>query len=428
MVSIIDAVMGRGKSTWAIERINANDNNRYIVVLPGLTEIERYLEGMIYKEDVVALHEDAAKSKQQRFQEALEDARVILITHCLFEDYLKPNVFRLVSQGDWHLILDETISTFEPIKGLSKTIVDGWVVNGIVTIQKVNEGLSRIDPEYGKVKAYLLLKSFHVSNIEKVLLKQSLTKELLMLEDTGEQGFFIFNLNKRRLEAFRSVTILTYMFRDSDMYCWFNMNGIEFDHKELTEEGELKKHEGKYTGKQFASLVEVLEPGCSYGRRPNHLSATCSRGLKSKNRSKQEFKKGIQRDLARHFRNRRRGVVKPEDFMFTCLSECKGLWANRGKNLPATFIGENTWVQYGERGVNGYGHIHNLAYLYNVYQNPAIVRTVNSYDGLNYNEDAYALSVLIQWIWRSAVRNGEKIRVYIPSKRMRGLLVNWLNA
>jgi len=33
---------------------------------------------------------------------------------------------------------------------------------------------------------------------------------------------------------------------------------------------------------------------------------------------------------------------------------------------------------------------------------------------------------MIQWIWRSAIRDGKEIWVYIPSRRMRELLKKWL--
>ena len=33
---------------------------------------------------------------------------------------------------------------------------------------------------------------------------------------------------------------------------------------------------------------------------------------------------------------------------------------------------------------------------------------------------------MIQFIWRSAIRNGEPVNVFIPSKRMRILLQKWL--
>ena len=34
---------------------------------------------------------------------------------------------------------------------------------------------------------------------------------------------------------------------------------------------------------------------------------------------------------------------------------------------------------------------------------------------------------MLQWIWRSAIRDGKPINAYIPSKRMRELLINWMN-
>jgi hypothetical protein len=34
---------------------------------------------------------------------------------------------------------------------------------------------------------------------------------------------------------------------------------------------------------------------------------------------------------------------------------------------------------------------------------------------------------MIQWIWRSAIRDGEEVYLYIPSKRMRTLLTDWMD-
>lgn len=55
---------------------------------------------------------------------------------------------------------------------------------------------------------------------------------------------------------------------------------------------------------------------------------------------------------------------------------------------------------------------------------PMIKRYVSMDDE---QENLWALSEMLQWIWRSAIRNGQKITVYIPSKRMRKLLLQWLN-
>ena len=56
-----------------------------------------------------------------------------------------------------------------------------------------------------------------------------------------------------------------------------------------------------------------------------------------------------------------------------------------------------------------------------------IVKTFIESRGVKVNQDQYALSALVQWIFRSAIRDGKPITLYIPSERMRGLLVDWLN-
>lgn len=44
----------------------------------------------------------------------------------------------------------------------------------------------------------------------------------------------------------------------------------------------------------------------------------------------------------------------------------------------------------------------------------------------NISENNYALSEMLQFIWRSAIRDGNEIWVYIPSIRMRNLFKQWI--
>ena len=54
---------------------------------------------------------------------------------------------------------------------------------------------------------------------------------------------------------------------------------------------------------------------------------------------------------------------------------------------------------------------------------------MNRADGpdINVFKDLISLNAMIQWIWRSAIRNGKPIKIYIPSTRMRTLFQHWLN-
>ena len=68
-----------------------------------------------------------------------------------------------------------------------------------------------------------------------------------------------------------------------------------------------------------------------------------------------------------------------------------------------------------------------VAYLINVFYNPLIKSYFESM-GVPIYEDLYALSQMAQWMWRSRIREGEPIHVFVPSERMRGLLKRWLDA
>lgn len=83
------------------------------------------------------------------------------------------------------------------------------------------------------------------------------------------------------------------------------------------------------------------------------------------------------------------------------------------------------FVELNARATNKYKHKKNLAYVYNRYLNPIEAGFFKKY-GIKVNEDLYALSELLQWVFRSAIRDGESINLYLPSERMRRLLKEYL--
>ena len=68
---------------------------------------------------------------------------------------------------------------------------------------------------------------------------------------------------------------------------------------------------------------------------------------------------------------------------------------------------------------------YDLIYLYDQYINPYVARWLE--DNTRAFDDAYALTELIQWVWRSRVRNGQPITLYLASPRMRQLMEKWLS-
>lgn len=87
---------------------------------------------------------------------------------------------------------------------------------------------------------------------------------------------------------------------------------------------------------------------------------------------------------------------------------------------------KSNWLAWNTKATNQYADRTVLVYLLNVFPNPLFKNYLEN-DNFQFNEDDYALSALLQWIWRSAIRNGKKVTIYIPAPRMRQLLTDWLN-
>jgi hypothetical protein len=74
-----------------------------------------------------------------------------------------------------------------------------------------------------------------------------------------------------------------------------------------------------------------------------------------------------------------------------------------------------------------YKHKRTLAYLLDRRQIPVIVNYYKE-RGIEFRDDLFSLQELVQWIWRSSIRQAQPlpINLYIPSERMRTILVNWI--
>ena len=86
---------------------------------------------------------------------------------------------------------------------------------------------------------------------------------------------------------------------------------------------------------------------------------------------------------------------------------------------------ENTnWIANTTRGTNDYIHCSHLIYLYDKHLNKFVARWLN--DESRRFDNAHALTELIQWVWRSRIRIGEPITLYLPASRMGGIFIDWL--
>ena len=84
-----------------------------------------------------------------------------------------------------------------------------------------------------------------------------------------------------------------------------------------------------------------------------------------------------------------------------------------------------SWIYSAARATNDFAHKNVLCHAYNRYPTMPVEVYLNDY-GFNIDRDAYATAELVQWVFRSSVRNGKPITIYFLSKRMRNLFTEWL--
>ena len=202
------------------------------------------------------------------------------------------------------------------------------------------------------------------------------------------------------------------MFNGQIQKWYYDFYNVEYEWYVATNRnGDYFIEKGFDTSKISKSLINICE------HKINNI------GDNAYSLSKSWYEKSIKNnmiiDLKNNVLNYFCGILKTksEDIIWTTF---KGYEKKiKGKGYTKGFIPLNL------RASNKYKNRTSCAYLVNRYVNP-VVKQFFEKNGINVDEDAYALSEMIQWIWRSAIRDGKPINIYIPSKRMRTLLMNWL--
>jgi hypothetical protein len=99
----------------------------------------------------------------------------------------------------------------------------------------------------------------------------------------------------------------------------------------------------------------------------------------------------------------------------------------RRPKLKGTRYGrDDNWIPLNAKATNDYIDKRSLAYLSNRFSLP-LLKGYFEDRGIAVNDEVYALSEMVQWLWRSGIRRGDPITVFVPSDRMRRLLRLWLD-
>lgn len=389
MLRIVDAIMGTGKTNAAINYMNSNQDKKFIYVAPYLEENERVVSECPNLHFYMPSGQEYP-NKYIHFKILLSQGANICISHELFKR-IGLDSYDDIRENKYTLILDETIDLIE-IYCLSQS---DWM---IIKQQK----LAKVDSN-----GYWCWNNTEYENgvfSEVKRLMNARTLEMVSERET------IWKFPADIFRAFDTIFVLTYLFVGSlmDAYCQMEELPYEFWNIENQNLQYGYKPSDKST---VANLINIYDGNLNrIGEERNSLSSSWFEN----GRNKAKVKK-LKNALYNFFRN----VVhsRSKYNMWTCLKSKK-------KSLSGNGYAKG-FVPCNARATNQYREKKTLAYTLNVYLNPVIKLYINSHGG-NIKDDNFALSSLLQWMWRSRIRDGLTIDIYLPSKRMRGLLQQWL--
>lgn len=392
-VKVIDAVMGAGKTTWALNHIDgAPVDQKFIYITPFLTEIERVIRTVKSRRFVQPTNAAAGGRKLESLKRQIENGENIAATHALFE-MADDELIELLEASNYTLILDEVMDVIEKAT-VSPSDMRLLLAKQYIEIidNRVHWTAPEIDYEYGRFDDIKLLAK---------------AGTLFYYRDR----FLIWAFPPRVFQVFESVYVMTYLFNAQIQRYYFDLYGIEYELQSV-KDGSLVSYDRKTDNRpELFELIDLYEGDHN---RHGESRTALSRGWMER-RTEEELE-AIQKSIYSYVR--RVAEAKSKDVLWTTLKDFQ--LDLQGKGYSRGFIPNNT------RATNEYADRSVLAYVYNRFMTP-YEKSFFQDNGVTVNEDLLAVSDLLQWIWRSRIRNGEPIKLYLPSSRMRGLLKAWSN-
>lgn len=414
-INVVDSIMGSGKTTATFNHIKGlPESQPFLFVTPYISEINRIKKQCSEKD----IHEPTYKEGRKLYslRDLLKEKKNIATTHALFELMEEKDV-SLIKKHGYVCFIDETLPCINPYDlndpeiNLNKTDVEA-LINTYVDI----------DDNTGKL-------SWAVSNYE----AGRFMKEKNHIVN-GRLAYFentLFEiLPVSILLAFKEIYILTYLFEGSIMASYLKYNGIDYTYMYIAGNGlddlhfTTDKKQSVKNRKNFKALINIYEGNKrsdlnKIGFEKYALSVNWYKKAAVDGNNDLDILRNNMLNYLRHIMN-----AKSKRCLCATFSDYKEIFIKDKVTNKKRYA--NCFVAINMRASNEYSDKDVVAYLVNRFMHVKIGHYFTT-KGVEPDSDLFALSEMLQFIWRSAIRNNKPINIYVPSSRMRNLLTKWID-
>lgn len=398
--------MGTGKSQSAIAWMNDHKDEKFIYITPYLEEANRIKNGCPALKFIEPSNKIAeyGHKKLEHTAALIKEGRNITTTHQAFRGYT-PEILEDIMRHGYTLIIDENVDVLETFEfhpdDLQIAVDAGYITenNGIYTVS---------NNEY---KGTALRDMFK-------LLK---TRELVRIEDKDSNSLFYWALPPDLIAAFKDVFILTYLFKGQSLHHFLEIYDIPYQYIgiEKTDASATGYRFSDYPGytpeyvSKLGDMLHILDTGKLNDIGDDYYALS----MNWFNKSDDEKTEQLRKNISNCFKNIWNDVPADERLWATYIKEKEHM---KGKGYTKSFLTFNA------KASNAYRDKTHLVYMVNIFMNVNDKKFYQKH-GIEVDEDMFALSIMVQWIWRSAIRDGGEVYLYIPSSRMRNILINWID-
>lgn len=403
IVEVLDGLMGSGKTTKILEWIDNNPNEKFLFVSPLLSEVEEggrvtsSVNSVTFECPSVSEHE----TKSDHLLKLLENGVNIACTHSLYLA-VKDEHLNLIEKMGYILIIDEEVNVVDVIDGYSRDDYKWLYENKKIEVSDTDGMISWVcktdvgeDNKYFKFKNLCDYQALYVTKRDSCMM--------------------VTHLPIKLMTSAKRVVVLTYMFEGNMLHKFLQLKGVEtvrFDEVVLNE----------VNGDEIRDLVNLLP----LDKKVSQLSLSSTwyedaneEQLKTVSRYISNIARKYCDDFTdlmytlpkkRHLSNRGNvNIVKPIKFY---RKKIEGEWSYN-------------WIPVQMRATNDYKHKSVAIHCQNRFPLVAVSSYLSDYN-CAIDVKVFALSEMVQWIWRSRIREGKPITLAIANKRMYNLFKSWL--
>ena len=448
-ITIVDSIMGSGKTSWAIQYMNSNPDKSFIFVTPFLEQIERIKKN---SNRVFYDPKNWERTKRDDFNVLIEDGRDIAVTHCTFS-HANEETIRLLRESHYTLIIDEAVDVLVDFNIACGDSINKDDIKMLFNERFISAGtngkVSWLKQLYPNIKYWKYWKVEHCAR----------NGNLFYLNE----AFLVWQFPPEIFSLFDDIYIMTYLFSGSMMAPYFQIHGIGYQMATIEKDanGNYRLAEWKEDlaiREHYKALISIYEdkPRKDDGLKDPKAHSPIGQSMNdyrnfalSKTWYDRNGGRAIDR-LKKNMDNYRRNVAKADAkrIMWTCYETHYKQLKGKGYTQTRKLTSEESqykgvkrkqagdrikcFVPCNARATNDFADRDVLMYMINLCPNEYMMRYFGGKrapDGteLRVDRDTYSLANCLQWIWRSAIRDDKPIQIYIPSTRMRELLKDWLN-